>query len=100
MKKFVKGLTALLIFGSFIVANFESAEAAEIADFTKISIETQELARFSPPPPPPRHRHGHRPPPLPHYNDHWGYPPPPHKHGHRPPPRHGHGHRPPPYHHW
>lgn len=96
MKKFVKGLTALLIFGSFIVANFESAEAAEIADFTKNSIETQELARFSPPPPPPRHRH--RPPPSPHYNDHWGYPPPPHKHGHRPPPRHGH--RIQPHHHW
>ena len=93
MKNFVKGLTALLIFGSFIIANCESAEAAEIADFTKNSIETQELARTLPHPPPR------------HYDDHWKYSPP--RHGHRneprplpPPPRHGHRPPPPHHHHW
>ena len=94
MKNFVKGLTALLIFGSFIIANCESVEAAEIADFTKNSIETQELAR-----------HPHYPPPPRHDDDHWKYSPPRHGHRHEPrplppPPRHGHRPPPPPHHHW
>lgn len=82
MKKLVKGLTALLILGSFIFLNCENAEAAEVADLTANSAAIQEMARHHhfppPPPPPPHHRHRHD---FPHY-DIWRDPPPP------PPPHH------------
>lgn len=99
MKKFVKGLAALIICGSFIGLNLESAEAAEGADLTENTIEIEEMARhhYPPPhhPPPPPVRPGHRPPP-PHYDDWRDPPPPPPGFGrHRPGPRPGH-HPPPP----
>ena len=43
MKKFVKGLAALIICGSFIGLNLESAEAA---DLTENTIEIEEMARY------------------------------------------------------
>lgn len=97
MKTFVKGLAALMICGTLLGVNCDTAEASEVADLTTDSIETEDLARHNrfPPPPPPRHdRHRH---------DNFGYndyePPPP------PPPhydRHRHEHRPhfPPHHRW
>ncbi len=104
MKTLVKGLTALLICGSFIFSSCENVEAAEVADLTTNSVETQELARNNhrpPSPPPPgrpgsRHkdpwdRHPHRPD----FDDwdrpHYPPPPPPGRDGHRPPPPPRHG---------
>lgn len=97
MKTFAKGLAALLICGAIISVNFDKAEAAEVADVTINSVETENLARhFPPPPPPPRHRHRHHPPfgfhePPPYHHDKFREPPPPplpHRHGghHRPHP--------------
>ena len=74
MKTLVKGLTALLICGSFIFSSCENVEAAEVADLTTNSVETQELARrpHRPPSPPPPGRPGS------HHKDPWD------RHPHRP----------------
>lgn len=93
MKRFAKGLAALLIFGAM---SFGTVEAAEIPDALENPFETQELKAppWHEPPPPPRHGHHYGPP---HHHRHE----PPHF-GRRPndfdpppPPRHM-----PPRHHW
>ena len=105
MKKFAKGLAALVICGSLTFGlNFASAEAAEVSETTSVAagevaqsesisseLTLEELSgkpstskvrhRFPPPPPPPP-PHNHR------YDRHHHYGPPP------PPPRHHRGYGP------
>ena len=101
MKKFLKGLTALLICGALNFGLTLDAQATEIN-----GTESQKLASHHRYDPPPRGDHWGRRPPPPRHGDYWGdYPPPP-RHGDDywnhdyPPPRPGHRPPPPPQHRW
>ncbi|MBO4400341.1 MAG: hypothetical protein J5809_00675 [Selenomonadaceae bacterium] len=92
MKRFAKGLAAVLVFGAM---SFGTVEAAEIPDALENPAETQELKAppwHAPPPPPhrhyepPRHHHRHEPPHFSRRPNDFDPPPPP-RHM-PPPPRH------------